>query len=498
MRIELINIDNVEDDINRQIAGASDIELVEANGKTYLVVSGAVDSGLSLYEILNDGTLVPVSDVLETLSSGTVGVSDVTVIEVNGKSIILPSGNFDNNQVVYELTLSGTFAVTDSYSDLTGQYQRWLLGETAEYNGTQYFISVQWDTPGFTTYELFGDQLGNPVPYADTPGLYLGDVSAVEAAQFHGKTFLFVASGLDAGLHTYEMTPTGGLTMTYTLPPSEGGFSGVSDLSVIDTGARKFLILASSGTDSLLVYRVSQGGKLQHVDTLTDTAETRFADVQIVEAFTYDGRDFVLAAGSDQGMTLMEIDYRGRLKVLETLVDTPSTHLRDITGISVYENGGQVYVYVSSSTENGVSAFALDLPNGQSLIRGTPDEDTLNGTSADDTIFGHGKADVLFGHGGNDRLIDGLGPDEMWGGAGADIFEFVPDNRTDRIMDFELGLDVIDLNGYPVLFNIADLDITATATGAIIDVQGDIIRIFSDDGNTINPNQFTQDDFIFG
>ena len=498
MRAELINIANQADNVDRQIAGASDMEIVTVGAKTFLVVSGAVDGGISTYEMLNDGTLVPAADLPNSASSGTVAVSDLTVMEIGGKVYILPSGNFDNNQVVYEITNNGSFVVTDSYTDAAGTYRHWFMTDAASVNGSTYVFGTQWGEVGLFEFDMVGDMLANPFQHPDDIGMFLGDVRAIEAASLHGRTFLFVASGVDAGLHSFEVMPDGSIILRDTAPASEGGISGASDLTSIDTGDRKFVILASAGTDSLLVYRVSQGGKLKHVETLTDTGETRFADVSDVEAFTYDGRHFVLAAGSDDGLTLMEIDYRGRLKVLDTIVDTAATHLQDITDIEVREVGGQMYVYVSSGVENGISAFALDLPNGENLIRGTPDEDNLTGTALDDTIFGHGKADVIHGLGGNDRLIDGLGPDELWGGAGADIFEFVPDNRTDRIMDYDIGVDRIDLSGYALLYNISDLVITARADGATIDVDGDLIRIFSDDGQPLDVSMFTQDDFIFG
>lgn len=498
MRAELINIANDVDDVDRQIAGASDMEIVTVGGTSFLVVSGAVDGGISTYEMLSNGTLIPADDLPNSGSSGTVAVSDLTVMEVAGKFYILPSGNFDNNQVVYEIGNDGSFAVTDSYSDGTGTYRNWFMTDAATAGGNTYVFGVRWGEAGLFEFDIVGDSLTNPFLHPDVAGMFLGDVRAIEAATLHGRIFLFVASGVDAGLHSFEVMPDGAIILRDTALASEGGIGGASDLTTIDTGDRKFVILAASETDSLLVYRVSQGGRLQNVESLTDTGETRFADVSDVEAFSYEGRHFVLAAGSDDGLTLMEIDYRGRLKVLETIVDTDTTHLQDITDIELREVGGQMYVYVTSGVESGISTFALELPNGENLIRGTPDEDTLSGTALDDTIFGHGMADLIHGLGGNDRLIDGLGPDELWGDAGADIFEFVPDNRTDRIMDFDIGNDRIDLSGYPSLYNISDLLITSTNNGATIDVDGDLIRIFSDNSQSLNAAMFSQDDFIFG
>ncbi len=498
MRVELTNIANESDDATRQIEGASDMEIITVGANTYLVVSGAVDGGVTTYQMLNDGTLTPVADLLVSSSSGTVGVSDLTVVELSGVHYIVPSGNFDNNQAVYQIQNDGSFTITDSYSDGGGTYQNWLLTESVTVDGNSYLFGARWSESGLFQFDFSGNDLINPFTHPDVAGLFLGDVTVIESAALHGRPFLFVASGLDAGLHSFEVMGNGDIVLRDTAFASEGGISQASDLTAIDTGARKFVILASAGTDSLLVYRVSQGGRLQHVETLTDTADTRFETVSAVESFTYSDRHFVIAAGADDGFSVMEIDYRGRLKLLDTIVDNATTNLQDITDIAVREVGGQVYVYFSSGVESGVSVFALDLPNGENLIRGSSEDDVLDGTAADDTIFGHGKADTLRGHDGNDRLIDGLGPDNLWGGQGADIFEFVPDHRVDHIRDYEHGTDLIDLSGYPLLFNIADLDISSTSDGALIDVNGDLLRVHTDDAQPLNPMDFSQEDFIFG
>lgn len=499
MRTELQLVDNLIDDPSRQLLGLSDMEIVTVGTRTYLLAAGAADGGMSSFELLSDGTLVSSDDIALTLNSGTEGVSHITTFSIDGTTFVVPSGNFDDNQMVYELDEDGNFIVSDSYT-APATFQNWLVTEAVEVGGNTFLFGSVWADTGLFQFDVLGTgDLTAPVLHPDTGGLYLGDVVAIHTADLHGKTFLFVASGVDAGLHCYEVGTDGSLALRYSLPPSEGGFSGISDVASIDVGGeRSFIVVASSGTDSLLVYRVSEGGKLQHVETLTDTAETRFAGVTAVETFEFEGRQFVLAAGSDDGLTLFEIDYRGRLKVLTTVEDTALLSLQNVTDIEVVEIGGQLHIFVSSGTDHGITQFVLDLPGGANLIRGGADADILHGTAADDTIFGHGKADELFGHDGNDRLVDGLGPDVLWGGAGADIFEFVKDKKTDWIMDYEIGIDRIDLSGYALLYNIADLVITSTAKGATILVGDDKIRIESIDGTPITASMFTQDDFIFG
>lgn len=80
------------------------------------------------------------------------------------------------------------------------------------------------------------------------------------------------------------------------------------------------------------------------------------------------------------------------------------------------------------------------------------DRFSVSGTDRQEVIVGTAGRDALQGASGDDTLIGGLGQDTLTGGAGADIFFYqsIQDStRTgfDRILDFEQGLDRIDLRG---------------------------------------------------
>uniref|UniRef100_UPI000D5F6DF1 VWA domain-containing protein n=1 Tax=Vibrio cholerae TaxID=666 RepID=UPI000D5F6DF1 len=66
-----------------------------------------------------------------------------------------------------------------------------------------------------------------------------------------------------------------------------------------------------------------------------------------------------------------------------------------------------------------------------------------------DILNGGEGNDILYGQGGNDILIGGLGNDILTGGSGEDLFKWVQgdlDGSTDRITDFKIGEDKIDLS----------------------------------------------------
>ena len=80
-------------------------------------------------------------------------------------------------------------------------------------------------------------------------------------------------------------------------------------------------------------------------------------------------------------------------------------------------------------------------------ITGTNGNDTLSGTAGADTINGGPGNDTINGLGGDDRITGGPGNDTLRGGTGRDAFVFGPGSGSDRILDFSLGQDRIELNG---------------------------------------------------
>lgn len=495
--LQLSNV--ITDTPDRQLLGLSDLEVISVGTRTYIIASGEADGGVSSYEILADGSIVASDDILLSTSSGSQGIRDITVFEVGSDTILLLSGMADDNQATYRIDADGSFIAEDSYSDGSGTYANWLHTDAVTINGNTYVFGAQWGKSGFFGFDTNADaDLITPVKYPDGPEVFLGDVSAIETAYLHNKYFLFVASGVDAGVQSYAISDDGSLTLMDIAPPEEGGFNGITDLATVDNGKRAFVIIASAGSDSLTVFRVSKEGKINLIDTLVDTNETRFANVSAIESFEYNDRQFVLAGGSDGGVTLIEVTYKGELRVVTTFVDRADVTLDNVTDIEVVQINGAIHIFVSSGTENGFTEFVLTVPNGSNIIRGGPVSETLTGTAMDDTIFGHGEQDVLYGMDGNDRLIDGRGTDVLYGGEGHDVFEFVRDKRTDTIKDYEIGIDRIDLSDYPNLLHYSDIVVTQTSNGAYLDINGDRLVIETVDGSPLNASMFDQDDFIFG
>lgn len=92
---------------------------------------------------------------------------------------------------------------------------------------------------------------------------------------------------------------------------------------------------------------------------------------------------------------------------------------------------------------------------------GTTKTDRLEGNASANNLLGGAGVDTLLGLAGGDRLIGGAGADVLTGGAGLDTFVFLPTDGIDKITDFVVGQDHIELRAANAL-----ADITFTQVGA--------------------------------
>lgn len=99
----------------------------------------------------------------------------------------------------------------------------------------------------------------------------------------------------------------------------------------------------------------------------------------------------------------------------------------------------------------GSNANHMHGNDANNVLQGMAGDDRLWGKGGDDLILGGAGNDQIRGDAGDDRIDGGAGQDKLFGGAGADVFIFTSASDTsrtksDKIRDFETGIDKIDLS----------------------------------------------------
>ena len=135
--------------------------------------------------------------------------------------------------------------------------------------------------------------------------------------------------------------------------------------------------------------------------------------------------------------------------------------------------------------------------SGNDIMKGGDGQDKLNGGNGRDKLFGEQQRDILNGGAGNDLIMGGLGKDVLTGGADRDQFRFTSvQDFGDRITDFEIGNDKIDLRRVQGISSMDDLKFSQRGDKAIIQAEiGDTFRTLAV-LNDIDINDITQQHFM--
>jgi Ca2+-binding RTX toxin-like protein len=491
-------VSSVVDDTNLELVGLSSLEFVTIGGEYFLFAAAEADGAITSFQITADSTPQLVDTVVFNASSGTFAVSDLTLVDVAGRLTLLPLTRYDDNMATYHIDMAGNISAPVVQSG--GTVLRNLIAtETMIIGGNTYLFTSEKGLSGIASYLMQPTHsFSNQIIYSANDFDFLGDVAAFASITIGVETYLFTASAFDAGLSSFSVAQNGTLSIRNNVAPNDAsGFHLPQALETIMVSGQNFLVMASAGTNSLTVYAIGVGGTLTEIDHLIDSIGTRFEDASILESFTHSGRSYILAAGSDDGLTLLEISAGGKLSVLGVLADGFDTTLNNITDIEVVIFGDEVHAFVSSGTENGYTQIVIDTNNIGETFLGNTADDVLNGTELDDMLSGMAGSDTLNGAGGDDVLVDGIGRDHLFGGAGADVFQFVEDGTLDLIRDFEIWQDQIDLSQISDVSNMQSLTILPRSYGAVIIAGSEEIRIEAADGAMLNTASFAIDDFIF-
>ena len=226
-------------------------------------------------------------------------------------------------------------------------------------------------------------------------------------------------------------------------------------------------------------------------------------------------------------------------QVPESLTDDRSLWVVDLTLDRIFLSGGRLlenWIKCSMSrSRSGYSAWGSDHLYGgddddtlyggwgEDRLYGGEDNDVLYGGRQNDTLFGGNGNDALYGDDGDDTLYGGNGMDILFGGAGsdrlqggdadgddafdwliggsgADTFVFRESCGQDVIVDFEPGIDTIDLShptiGAMGINSFSDLSPLMNQVGANV-----VISLNGNDSITITNvtiAQLTAADFDFG
>lgn|GEM_PF-2948778 len=376
--------------------------------------------------------------------------------------------------------------------------QGYLFGVTAmeifERGATDLAVIAQRNLPGLRLFSMAETGAVTLVSsLADGPKSYLGDVADMAGVTVGGRNFLLTVSALENGISLFEIDAAGEASFVDALGAQDGlPVAGPSALQAVRHGGVQYVVVAGTLSSSLSVIRVNEMGVMFVQDHLIDDRTTRFDHVASLDMFSFGGRAFVVAAGRDAGLSLLELLPDGRLSHLFSQALETGAGIANVAGIETAVIGSTAAIFLTDAGGALIHHFQIDLSDLGILVQAQGGPAT--GTAQGDRLMGSALADSLFGGGGDDFLHDGGGADVLTGGAGADVFVFCRDGEAERIADFQPGIDKIDVSDWGRIYTAGALSISPISGGALVSYGSESLTVMKAGGGALT---LSDADFLF-
>lgn len=328
--------------------------------------------------------------------------------------------------------------------------------------------------------------------------LYQEAANDVATGSANGTNYAVACYWSENAISLFEQNGAGGLDFigNFSAATNSAWFSQPMAAEIAEVNGQAYAVIAASGSSSLSVISIDANGGMALTDHVLDTRDTRFDGVSVFDMAEIGGRRFVFAAGADDGLSVLILLPGGRLHHVATIAGSADVPLNGITGIEVLPGPTGARIFVSTQAAPYLSELNFTLPNmGQTLFAADVSS-TLTGGAGADILAGGAGDDHLAGHDGADILLDGAGADTLVGGAGADEFLLTEDGVTDVILDFQVGIDRIDLTALGVQWDFSDLEFVAHSWGVELLFGGDVLKIHGYGGAGITASQLDISHFV--
>ena len=475
------------------VSGISDLELLVRDGRVLLYTATRAGGGVLALEI--DGAMGLVDQEVIAPGAALPAEAEIERVVINGTPHLIVSGANQAGVQAYAIAADGSLAAP---VQLPGSLSGALAAQSVvQVDGATYFYAARMGESTIHTYAVAANGSMTLVGSRVLDGPHAGiDIAALTPVTVGGNRFL-VSLSLEADVvRAFPVAANGTLGAPQMIGAPQGlGIADPSAVKVVEIAGATYLLIASAGSSSISVIGLGADGSMQVADHVIDTLDTRFQGVQALATAQIGDRVFVIAGGGDDGLTVMTLTPEGRLLACGQMLQAPGLALDNITAMTARVTGGMIELFVTGEG-TGITRLQIEPGTLTPIQQGGPEAALLCGTTGADMIFGGDGDEVVQGGSGADILGDGAGCDTLSGGADGDLFVLSADGAYDRIADFQLGIDRIDLSAWGRVQSLAALEITATATGALITWGDEVLELVTPNGLPLLPGSFRSGDFI--
>ena len=443
----LTSIQNVTDTAAIELNGPEGkMQVATVGGTTYLISPADDDDGIATWRINADGTLTNVYNLTDNATLQLHSASDAEVVQMGGHTYVYVAAEDDPGISVFELNANGSLTnIQNIHDDATLQLDGTAGLAVATVDGVTYVIAsgagvlnssgVPQSPEGLSVFSVGPTgQLTNVFNLHDTAELGLFGAFGLTTFTIDTVTYVAASAITDDALSIFRVDVGGALTEVTTVFDSAGVTLDRSYFNdFVTVGGKHFLLATGRSDNGVTVFEVVlngtsptngaptdltvQGGSVQENAAAGTVVGTLSAtDPNAGDTFTYsisgESAPFTIVGNQIQVASGAGIDYETKTSYAVRITVTDSqgaSYVEDFTiGVQDVNEGGANVILGTSAAET---------------LTGTSGSDEIWGRDGGDTLRGLEGSDKLYGEGGNDTLDGGLGADTLVGGLGADTYQ---------------------------------------------------------------------------
>ena len=370
----IVNVDNTTDNDTLQLLGAISVTTTQIGSATYLFVAGHIESGVSVFEVANNGSLTNVDNTTDGGDLQLDGAFSVTTAQVGSATYLFVAGQGDNGVSVFEVSGDGSLTNVDNITDNTGDLQ---LNEafsvtTAQIGSATYLFVAGFQDNGVSVFEVSGDgRLRNVANIEDDANLQLSGSGSVTTAQIGSATYLFVAGYFDNGVSVFEVAGDGSLTNVDNITDNTGDLqlSGAQFVTTAQVGSATYLFVTGESDNGVSVFEVAANGSLINVYNIEDNDELNLAGAYSITTAQIGSATYLFVAGfDDDGISVFGVSGDGSLTNVANIADNDELNLAGTESIATAQIGSATYLFVVGFDDDGLSVFRIDHDNSSSAV----------------------------------------------------------------------------------------------------------------------------------
>ena len=360
----LANVDNITNNANLALDGASSVTTALIGSTNYLFVAGLSDDGVSVFSVADNGMLTSVTNVSDNANLELEGAFSVTTATVGSTTFLFVAGFLDDGLSVFSVGSDGMITSVTNVSDNANlKLDNASSVTTATVGSTNYLFVTGRDDNGLSVFSVANNgMLTSITNVSDNANLELEGAFSVTIATVGSTTYLFVAGIYDNGVSVFSVGSDGMITSVTNVSDNTNlELIRASSVTTATVGSTTYLFVAGFSDDGVSVFSVGSDGMITSVTNVSDNANLELGGARSLTTATVGSTIYLFVVGqTDDGVSVFSVGSDGMITSVINVSDNANLELDGATSVTTATVGSTTYLFVAGQDDDGVSVFRVE------------------------------------------------------------------------------------------------------------------------------------------